>query len=159
MKKKWRVLALVLLVCLCGCEPSWGEPEQDTDICLPEETEDYAPAEKPMIYLYPEEETAVKVELQFDGEITCTYPDFEEGWIVTAAPDGTLTDENGREYRYLFWEGVPDEAFEITEGFVVPGNETLPFLENSLRTLGLSDREADDLLPTGCPGWRGIHGI
>lgn len=31
-------------------------------------------AAKPVIYLYPEEETAVTVKLDYAGALTCTYP-------------------------------------------------------------------------------------
>ena len=44
---------------------------------------------KPVIYLYPEEETQVSVQLALDGGLTCTYPAYQNGWTVTAAPDGT----------------------------------------------------------------------
>ena len=54
-------------------------------------------SEKPVLYLYPEEETEVTVTLDLDGVLISTYPDYGEGWTVTDAPDGTLTDERGRE--------------------------------------------------------------
>ena len=60
---------------------------------------------KPVIYLYPEQETTVSVSLDYTGTLTATYPAYEDGWRVTAEPDGTLYDENGDEYSYLFWEG------------------------------------------------------
>ena len=60
---------------------------------------------KPVIYLYPEQETTVSVSLDYAGMLTATYPAYEDGWRVTAEPDGTLYDENGNEYSYLFWEG------------------------------------------------------
>ena len=47
---------------------------------------------KPVIYLYPEETTEVTVKLDFKGKLTSTYPAYENGWKVTAQPDGTLTD-------------------------------------------------------------------
>ena len=34
---------------------------------------------KPVIYLYPEEETEVNVKLEYDGELTCTYPAYDNG--------------------------------------------------------------------------------
>ena len=49
--------------------------------------------EKPVIYLYPEEEMEVTVKLDFDGTLTSTYPAYEDGWTMTAQPDGTLTIE------------------------------------------------------------------
>ena len=53
---------------------------------------------KPVIYLYPEQETMVSVSLDYAGTLTATYPAYENGWRVTAEPDGTLHDENGNEY-------------------------------------------------------------
>ena len=47
---------------------------------------DFGLSAKPVIYLYPEEETEVTVSLDFDGTLTSTYPDYGEGWTVTAAP-------------------------------------------------------------------------
>ncbi len=60
---------------------------------------------KPVIYLYPESETNVDVKLNFNGELTCTYPLYKDGWSVRAMPDGTLYDVNDKEYNYLYWEG------------------------------------------------------
>ena len=57
---------------------------------------------KPVIYLYPEEETDVSVTLAYDGTLTCTYPNYKTGWHVSAKPDGTLTDEDGQTYNYLY---------------------------------------------------------
>ena len=45
--------------------------------------------EKPVIYLYPEEETEVTVKLDYNGTLTSTYPAYGDGWTVTAQPDGT----------------------------------------------------------------------
>ena len=68
---------------------------------------------KPVIYLYPEQETTVSVSPDYAGTLTATYPAYENGWHVTAEPDGTLYDEAGNEYSYLFWEGEskPDYDF------------------------------------------------
>ena len=60
---------------------------------------------KPVIYLYPESKTDVTVKLDYAGELTCTYPAYQDGWNVSASPDGTLTDADGQTYNYLYWEG------------------------------------------------------
>ena len=44
-------------------------------------------SEKPVIYLYPEQEQEVSVRLDYDGELTCTYPEYKDGWTVTAEED------------------------------------------------------------------------
>ncbi len=114
------------------------------------EVSDYVPdpnaCAKPVIYLYPEEETAVDVTLTLDGELTCTYPAYNEGWRVTASPDGTLTDEKRQIYNYLYWEGETNTAFDMTGGFCVKGEDTAAFLETALAKLGLNRREANEFI-------------
>lgn len=101
---------------------------------------------KPVIYLYPEEETEVNVQLDIDGSFTYTKPAYEDGWRVTAAPDGTLTAENGRTYPYLFWEAKLNTEYDFSKGFCVSGGDTEAFLRESLTTLGLNRKEADEFI-------------
>ena len=103
-------------------------------------------AYKPVIYLYPEKETDVSVELTLDGRLTCTYPKYSEGWVVTAAPDGTLTDKNGQTYNYLYWEGETYAKYDMSKGFCVKGKDTAAFLEGALEQLGLTRREANEFI-------------
>ena len=102
-------------------------------------------AHAPIIYLYPEEETSVNVKLSLDGNLTTTYPlyDDSEGWNVTASPDGLLTDIDGRNYSYLFWEADLDMIPDMSRGFCVKGEDTAAFLECALKESGLSDTEAN----------------
>lgn len=103
-------------------------------------------AYKPVIYLYPEVETAVSVKLALNGRLTCTYPAYDGGWQVTAAPDGTLTDARGQTYNYLYWEGEMDAEFDLSTGFCVKGTDTAAFLEDALQKLGLNRREANEFI-------------
>ena len=73
---------------------------------------------KPVIYLYPEQETTVSVSLDYAGTLTATYPAYEDGWRVTAEPDGTLYDESGNEYSYLFWEGENNTDYDFSTGLL-----------------------------------------
>lgn len=123
------LLALLLLAVLTGCWPV--KP---------------AYTEKPVIYLYPEAETDVTVRLDYAGDLTCTYPAYDGTWRVTAAPDGTLTDERGQTYRYLYWEGTDNVQYDFSEGFCVPGSETAAFLEDALAQLGLTRAEANEFI-------------
>lgn len=101
---------------------------------------------KPVIYLYPEQEIEVSVQLDYDGELTCTYPAYEDGWSVTAQPDGTLTDEAGKQYSYLFWEGETDIEYDMSRGFVVKDSDTAEFLQEKLSYLGLTPREYNEFI-------------
>lgn len=101
---------------------------------------------KPVIYLYPEHRMDVEVFLDYNGLLTCTYPTYTNGWHVTAEPDGTLTDEKGMEYNYLYWEGISAAEYDFTRGFCIPGSETGVFLEAALAQLGLTRREANEFI-------------
>lgn len=103
-------------------------------------------AAKPVIYLYPEKETTVTVKLDYAGTLTCTYPAYGDGWTVTACPDGTLTDDAGQTYSYLYWEGADTIAYDFSQGFCVAGTDTAAFLEDALAQLGLTRREANEFI-------------
>ena len=103
-------------------------------------------AYKPVIYLYPEKEMQVSVDLTLDGKLTCTYPAYNNGWNVTATPDGTLTDTNGQTYNYLYWEGETYAKYDMSKGFCVKGEDTAVFLEDALAKLGLNRREANEFI-------------
>lgn len=107
---------------------------------------------KPVIYLYPEkaQETRVNVVLTA-GTFTVTEPALQDGWQVTAYPDGTLVDEDGRTWPYLFWEADSQGEFQFEEGFVVPGQDTGDFLEKALAVLGLNEKERQDFLEYWLP--------
>ncbi|CDM70033.1 hypothetical protein CM240_2916 [Clostridium bornimense] len=103
--------------------------------------------EKPVIYLYPTEVTDVEVKLDFQGELTCTYPDYNDVWSVTATPEGKLTNiEEGREYSYLYWEGSSREKWDMSEGFVVKGEDTKEFLQEKLEYMGLTAKEYNEFI-------------
>ena len=123
-------MALLLILSLAACR----NPAEE------------AVGAKPVVYLYPEETMDAAVELELKGRLTCTYPAYEDGWRVTAFPDGTLTDERGQTYQYLYWEGVGGEGYDFSSGFCVPGGETAAFLEDALETLGLTRREANEFI-------------
>ena len=129
--KKLTCLTLALLFLLCGCRAK-----------SPGMT---APAAKPVICLYPEAVTDVTVELDYVGELSCTYPAYNGGWQVTAHPDGTLYDENGQEYYCLYWEGS-EQSWTMDQGFCVAGADTATFLEDALAKLGLNRREANEFI-------------
>lgn len=103
---------------------------------------------KPVVYLYPEKETEATVEVMLNNaQFTCVYPAMKDGcWKATARPDGTLTID-GMEYNYLYWEAAAPEGWEdMTRGFCIAGADTAAFFEKSLAELGLTRREANELI-------------
>jgi hypothetical protein len=102
---------------------------------------------KPVIYLYPTSEQTVSVKLDYKGKLTCTYPEYEGEWKVKAKPDGTLTNiSDNKEYSYLFWEGISNNKWDMSRGFVVRGSETKRFLQEKLEYLGLTPREYNEFI-------------
>lgn len=106
------------------------------------------PLAKPVIYLYPEQEKQVNVQLNFSGKLTYTYPSYPQGgWNVVAQPDGTLTNlDDGSTHYYLFWEGVSNTDWKVEEGSVVAGKDTEAFLKATLFQMGLTPKEYNDFL-------------
>ena len=102
---------------------------------------------KPVIYIYPEEDnTEVTVTLSNPDRITCSYPEYNDGWQVIADKDGTIRQYGkDREYYSLYWEGLIN-AKEMKDGFVVKGEDTAEFLEEKLAILGLTDKEAEEFI-------------
>ena len=119
-------LTAVMLVGLTGCREQYSA--------------------KPVLYLYPEEKMAVTVSLDYDGTLTSTWPAYQDGWRVTAEPNGTLTDADGNEYSYLFWEGKDSVNYDFSEGFCVAGEDTAAFLRETLSQIGLTPREYNEFI-------------
>lgn len=144
------LLLLLTLIAICGFLLSSRQNNDDSlsakpvIYLYPESGEDCDA--KPVAYLYPEAELEVTVKLDFDGDLTCTYPAYNDGWTVTARPDGTLTDAGGQTYNYLYWEGISNTDYDFSQGFCVPGRETAAFLEDALAQLGLTRREANEFI-------------
>ena len=117
-------------------------------------------SEKPVLYVYSPQEQLVTVNVDVDGAIDTAYPapdalettdwGTRASWTVTASPDGTLTDQGGRTYPSLFWDGpVGQESPDA--GFVVAREDAVPFLEEKLALLGLTDKEAADFITYWAP--------
>ncbi len=150
-KKKWIIaaIAVTLIVLLIGSLVAMGgilvpvyfrnDPQITNDPWMSDD--------KPVIYLYPEETMDVSVQLEYDGELICTYPAYNGGWNVTAHPDGVLIDTaTGLEYSYLFWEGITEAEYDMSKGYVVAGEDTAEFLQTTLAAMGLTPKEYNEFI-------------
>lgn len=168
--KQFHCWILILLLALSACKASQSSSNTNDTTekpPVPEENKKPDPKEektpenvtvpiqewpkqsrKPIIYLYPTEPTTIKVQLDFAGELTHTYPAYpNDGWEVLAMPDGQLKDmATGKQYYALFWEGKSPPYAQPSTGFVVKGSETAAFLEEKLAILGLNWREANEFI-------------
>lgn len=105
------------------------------------------PVKKPVIYLYPESDIEISVDLKARGDLTFTYPDYSKGWKGTAHPDGSIS-INGKNFPYLFWES--EQHFNMFDselgGFLVTKETVVTTLEKHLSDFGFNDREKTDFI-------------
>lgn len=104
--------------------------------------------DKPVIYFYPQQKQDISVKLGFRGQLTTTYPDYNQGWDITAYPDGKIINRaDNKEYSYLFWEGKDSDAkYDLRSGFIVKGTEAAEFLQLKLAALGLAPKEYNEFI-------------
>lgn len=101
---------------------------------------------KPVIYLYPTEETQVKV--QVGAQISKSEPTYpSQGWLVTAKPNGELTYQN-QSYPYLFWEGLGNGIYPDyqDQGTLVSQKDLVSTVYKQLSQLGLNQKESADFM-------------
>lgn len=110
----------------------------------------YAPAVecgKPVIYLYPQQDTQVSVQVAAD--VTKSEPEYGAGWKVLAKSDGTIQTASTN-YPYLFWEGTGKGQYPNISGGVVVKHDLAPsIIKLQLGAMGLSGREIADF----CDFW------
>lgn len=121
---------------------------------------------KPVVYLYPEETMDVNVSLEPQGGFSYTEPVYNDGWRVTAHPDGMLVNkDDGKIYPYLFWEGRGSMYAEPEYYWVVKKSDVSHFLVTTLQELGLNKQETVDFMAFWYPRMKdapwykiGFHG-
>ena len=148
------IVSIVILLGICAfvytniikkedkCESNSRQTIEIDNMIVESTTKD-----KPIIYLYPEQETEVTVKVENPQNLTHTYPKYENEWKVLAKPNGDLKDlKTGRNLYALYWEGINTVEPNMNEGFIVKGEDTIKFLEEKLAILGLNEREAEEFI-------------
>ena len=107
---------------------------------------------KPIIYLYPTQPTDLTLALKVHGELTFSYPKYNNGWTCTAYPNGDIK-IGEKTYPYLFWEGEASQIDPIIQktGFVVKSEDIVSFLEEKLSYIGLNHKEMTDFITFWAP--------
>lgn len=108
---------------------------------------------KPVIYLYPEKELDLDINLKVAGEITFSYPAYKDGWKAKVQPNGDIK-IGDKTYPYLFWEGKLAENKAVSDfksGFVIQKAQVVPFLEEKLAFMRLNEREMTDFITFWAP--------
>lgn len=105
---------------------------------------------KPVIYLYADKHTSASVSIVPKGEMSFTYPEYKDNWIVDVSPENGI-ELNGRQYPYLFWEAETKQLKytiekDKVEGFLVSKDQLISFFEKHLAILGLNQTEQTDFI-------------
>ena len=103
---------------------------------------------KPIIYLYPKQETNVSVKLLKKDSITCSYPKYKGGWDVIAEPNGDLEEiGTGKKLYSLYYENTNNIEFKVQkDGHIVKREDVADFLEEKLEILGLNYKEKEEFI-------------
>ena len=101
---------------------------------------------KPVIYLYPEETTEISIKLGNPDLLISTYPKYNDGWNVVAHPNGDLYDKENNYYYTLFWDAQDTTGIDLSEGFVVKGEDTAKFLKEKLMYMGFNAKETNEFI-------------
>lgn len=103
---------------------------------------------KPVIYLYPDQTINFSVQIKPRGELFFTYPEYQSEWKGIAHTNGEL-EIHGNRYNYLFWESnqrITAEIIDFNSGFIVEGENVIPFLEEKLDQYGFKSTEKSDFI-------------
>lgn len=101
---------------------------------------------KPVVYLYPTQETRVTVRVGADVRVSDPLYNPVTGWNAIARPDGQLT-VNGTPYDSLFWEGPGIGQYPaITVGTVVPRAQAVATIRTQLAEQGFNQKEINDFV-------------
>ena len=127
----------------------------DNDKYLPVKTPDLessAECGKPVIYLYPEKNSLVNVQVGID-QFTETIPTYGLfGWMVYARPNGLLTNlSDQKQYPYLFWEGYSEKNIPLVDSWTLEIDRIEAELPKVLQGLGLNEKETADFLEFWIP--------
>lgn len=101
--------------------------------------------DKPILYLYPENNETIEVKLENDYLIKTSYPKYNDGWIVEANQNGNLK-INNKHYYALYWDEKNMNKTDFKEGFYVEKENAIQFLEEKLNIIGLNEREANEFI-------------
>ncbi|MBU3942550.1 hypothetical protein KKA24_01050 [Patescibacteria group bacterium] len=131
---------------------------------------------KPVVYLYPEKPTEVRVVLEKPIRFDIDIPTYKNSWNVLASPDGLLKDLNPQDtncstinteafgseysadacknnlYPYLYWAGQVNGPYpQANSGWVVAKENLALFIEEKLTIIGLNKKEISDMLEYWVP--------
>ena len=105
---------------------------------------------KPNIYIYPQTEINLDVNILFpeSGEVVTSIPEFPDQWQnLKIKPDGKINDK----YDYLFYESIQPNIFQKTKGWIVKRENLTDFFNKNLQQSGFNQNEINDFIDHWIP--------
>jgi len=105
---------------------------------------------KPNIYIYPQTEINLDVNISFpkSGKVIKSIPEFPEQWQnLQIKPDGKINDK----YNYLFYESIQPNIFQKTKGWIVKLENLTIFFQKNLQRSGFNQNEINDFIEHWIP--------
>ena len=97
---------------------------------------------KPALYLYPETDMGVDVNLHLTGDLVVDIPDYNDGWNVFVTKEGLINNE----YDYLFYEATLKKISLPDEGWIVRSDNLESWFKKTLPELGLNEKETSQFM-------------
>lgn len=125
-------------------------PVQCTQMCIG----------KPIIYLYPTQDTFVNVQVQTAGQVVVSDPKIEERntWTNVLAHPGGKFDYKGKTYSELFYETEARSLSAPQEGIIISVQNLEDKLREEITLLGLTKAsEQQEFLDWWVPRLQALH--
>ncbi len=133
------IIGLVVAGAVFGCKD-----KGITEPAAPDTTSGPPVVRKPNIYLYPETNQRISVQIVFPlgGKIVQSDPDYGSGWLVDVEPSGRI---NGQ-YDYLFYEAQVPDRYQYFSGWIIHRDTLSAFFVHTMAQVGFSTREITDFI-------------
>lgn len=99
-------------------------------------------ARKPNIYIYPEKEISLNVNISFPkgGSVITSIPAYNEGWNIKVDSTGKID----KTYDYLFYESTQPDNWQYRTGWIIKKDSLMDFFQENMSAYGFNSKEIKD---------------
>ena len=104
----------------------------------------FSQVDKPNIYLYPEENINICIDLDFPqgGKVLKSIPDYNNEWCVNIDTSGKIDNV----YNYLFYESIQPDVWQYEQGWCVKKESLKDFFQNNMEDYNFTPAEIKDFV-------------
>jgi len=134
------IFAVITMVLpMQSCDPEDDEDKCDTCLVL----------KKPNIYVYPEQNIELSLEIEFPqgGQVVTSIPEYGNGWLVNIDTTGLINNN----FTYLFYESIQPNHWQKKNAWVIKKQELETFFKTNMTNYGFLGQEIDDFIEYWIP--------